>query len=100
MTAAQLNTFISSLPHVGYVYGFRLMNGKDINISAKSFPIDPANTTGIEDNDLPIPFTIDTTTNSVVFNQKIQTFQGPQLMVQHHVDIDKIVDVLTFIVTP
>ncbi len=97
MTASQLNTFIGSLPHVGYVYGFRLINGKDIVISAKSFPIDPANASGVEDNDLPIPFTVDTATNSVVFKQPIQTFQGPQIQMQHHVNIDSIVDVLTFV---
>jgi hypothetical protein len=89
LTASQLNTIVDSLPNISYIYGFRLLNGRDVIIST-SPPIP-------EGGELMVPpFVIDDTTETLQTVQPIQLPSGAQIKIKHFISVGSIVDVLTY----
>jgi hypothetical protein len=86
-TATTLNTILNTLPNSTYVYGFRLINGRDLIINSEGAKTTTPTTE---------PFTIDESTDTLTTKQLIQTPQGLQINLIHHLAISSIISILHY----
>jgi hypothetical protein len=89
MTKNTLNTIINGLPSPFHLYGFRLIGGSQIIIAPDIRPTN--NPQGYT------PYEIDDAKGCIIFHTFIMSPSGPQIKVLRYIDIDSIVEVITFL---